>query len=424
MQYALYLDRLVHGNLGQSYSTGESVRSIVLSRLPATIALAAAGLLVEVVIGLPLGILAALKWQSLADRAVLTGSLLGVVMPQFVLGFLLLYFFAYKIPIFPLGATASLPAVVLPALALGLPGAAWYARMVRSSVLNVLGEDYVRNCRAKGLSEWVVVLRHVLRNSAGPAITMIGLDFGIFLGGVLIVEQVFGWPGIGQQMWNAISANDIPVVMGTVIVAATAVVIFNLCADIANAFLDPADQVFVTRPGRPVADAGQPLRPRRATPAMMRPAILEVRGLSTVYGTSRGQIEAVKDVSFEVLAGEAVGIVGESGCGKTALALSLLRLLPRNGRISNGRVLLEGLDLVTADRKTLRNLRGRRIAMVFQDSMTSLDPVMPIGRPDRRRDRRPSRPVPPAGPCSGGGPARGGRGPGLRPPASGSIRTS
>ena len=239
VQYALYLDRLVHGNLGQSYSTGESVRSIVLSRLPATIALAAAGLLVEVVIGLPLGILAALKWQSLADRAVLTGSLLGVVMPQFVLGFLLLYFFAYKIPIFPLGATASLPAVVLPALALGLPGAAWYARMVRSSVLNVLGEDYVRNCRAKGLSEWVVVLRHVLRNSAGPAITMIGLDFGIFLGGVLIVEQVFGWPGIGQQTWNAISANDIPVVMGTVIVAATAVVIFNLCADIANALLDP-----------------------------------------------------------------------------------------------------------------------------------------------------------------------------------------
>ena len=135
----------------------------------------------------------------------------------------------------------------------------------------------------------------------------------------------------------------------------------------------------MTRPGRPVAT------PPATAPAASgagngAPAILEVRGLSTVYGTSRGQIEAVKDVSFEVLAGEAVGIVGESGCGKTALALSLLRLLPRNGRISNGQVLLEGLDLVTADRKTLRNLRGRRIAMVFQDSMTSLDPVMPIGR--------------------------------------------
>jgi peptide/nickel transport system permease protein len=239
VQYYRYLVRLLHGNLGQSYSTGESVASIVLGRLPATMALAAAGLVVEVIIGLPLGVIAALRWQGPTDRVILSGSLFGVVTPQFVLGFLLLYLFAYRFPIFPLGATASLPALVLPALALGLPGAAWYARMVRSSVLNVLGEDYIRNCRAKGLSEWVVVVRHVLRNSAGPAITMIGLDFGIFLGGVLVIEQVFGWPGIGQQMWNAISANDIPVVMGTVIVAATAVVVFNLVADVVNAFLDP-----------------------------------------------------------------------------------------------------------------------------------------------------------------------------------------
>jgi peptide/nickel transport system permease protein len=239
VQYVLYIERLLQGNLGQSYSTGEPVLSLVLSRLPATLELAAAGLLVEVVIGLPLGFIAALKWQGPADRIVLTGSLLGVVVPQFVLGFVLLYLFAYKIPLFPLGATDSLPALVLPALALGLPGAAWYARMVRSSVLNVLGEDFVRNSRAKGLSEWAVVGRHVFRNSVGPAVTMIGLDFGIFLGGVLVVEQVFGWPGIGQQAWNAISANDIPVVLGTVIVAATAVVTFNLVADIVNALLDP-----------------------------------------------------------------------------------------------------------------------------------------------------------------------------------------
>lgn len=239
VQYWLYLGRLLHGDLGTSYSTGQPVLQLVLGRLPATLALAAAGLLVEVAIGLPLGVVAALKWQSAADRAVLTGSLLGVVVPQFVLGFVLLYVFAYKIPLFPLGATASLPALVLPALALGLPGAAWYARMVRSSVLNVLGEDFVRNSRAKGLSEWSVVRRHVLRNSVGPAVTMIGLDFGIFLGGVLVVEQVFGWPGIGQQAWNAITANDIPVVLGTVIVAATAVVIFNLVADTVNALLDP-----------------------------------------------------------------------------------------------------------------------------------------------------------------------------------------
>jgi peptide/nickel transport system permease protein len=239
VQYLRYLGRLMHGNLGNSFSTGESVRSLVLGRLPATLELAAAGLLIEVLIGLPLGFLAAIKWHGPADRAVLTGSLLGVVVPQFVLGFVLLYVFAYKLALFPLGATASLQALVLPALALGLPGAAWYARMIRSSVLNVLGEDFVRNSRAKGLSESRVMLRHVFRNSVGPAITMIGLDFGIFLGGVLVVEQVFGWPGIGQQAWNAITANDVPVVLGTVIVATTAVVIFNLLADIANALLDP-----------------------------------------------------------------------------------------------------------------------------------------------------------------------------------------
>jgi peptide/nickel transport system permease protein len=239
IQYLRYLGRLLHGNLGTSYSTGESVRSLVTSRLPATLELAAAGLLVEVVVGVPLGLIAALRWQRPTDRVILSGSLFGVVMPQFVFGFLLLYIFAFKLAWFPLGATASLPALVLPAITLGLPGAAWYARMLRSSTLNVLGEDFVRMCRAKGMSESSIIIRHVLRNSAGPIVTMMGLDFGIFLGGVLVVEQVFGWPGIGQQMWNAITANDIPVVMGTVIIAAAAVTILNLIADIANAFLDP-----------------------------------------------------------------------------------------------------------------------------------------------------------------------------------------
>jgi peptide/nickel transport system permease protein len=239
VQYLRYLNRLLHGNLGTSLSTGESVASLVANRFPATLELAAAGLLVEIVVGVPLGVAAALRWQRPIDRIVLGGSLLGVVIPPFVFGFLLLYVFAYKFGWFPLGATTSLSALVLPAICLGLPGAAWYARMLRSSTLNVLNEDYVRMCRAKGLTESSIVTRHVLRNSAGPIVTMIGLDFGIFLGGVLVVEQVFGWPGIGQQMWNAITANDIPVVMGTVIVAAAAVTILNLVADIANAFLDP-----------------------------------------------------------------------------------------------------------------------------------------------------------------------------------------
>ncbi len=140
-----------------SFSTGESVRTLVLGRLPATLELAAAGLLIEVVDRASARVPGRHEVARARGSCVLTGSLLGVVVPQFVLGFVLLYLFAYKIPIFPLGATASLPALVLPALALGLPGAAWYARMVRSSVLNVLGEDFVRNSRAKGLSEWSVM---------------------------------------------------------------------------------------------------------------------------------------------------------------------------------------------------------------------------------------------------------------------------
>ena len=240
VQYGLYIERLLHGNLGSSYSTGEGVRTLVLSRLPVTAVLAAAGMVVSIVVGVPLGIVAALYWQRPLDRFILRGSLLGVVMPQFVLGFLLLYFFAFKLTWFPLGGSASFSSVILPAIALGLPGRSLVPRaMLRSSTLNVLGEDFVRMCRAKGLPERRVVVRHVLRNSVGPLVTMIGMDLGIYLGGVLVVEQVFGWPGIGQQMWNAIEANDIPLVMGTVVIAAAAVTILNLVADIINGFLDP-----------------------------------------------------------------------------------------------------------------------------------------------------------------------------------------
>ena len=166
-------------------------------------------------------------------------SLLGIVIPAFVLGFLLLYFLAFKLDWFPLGGSGSFSHLDLPALTLGIAGAAWYARMLRSTTLNILSEDYVRMARAKGLSERIVVYRHVMRNAIGPIITMIGLDVGIFLGGVLVIERVFAWPGIGEQAWRAVTFNDIPMVMGTVLVAAFFVVIFNLLADLANAIIDP-----------------------------------------------------------------------------------------------------------------------------------------------------------------------------------------
>ncbi len=238
-QYARYMKRAATGDLGESFFTGRPVLESILDRLPKTMFLAFAAVVVALAIGLPLGLAAALKRGSAVDRSILVFSLLGVVTPAFVLGFLLLYFLAFKLGWFPLGGSDSFMHVVLPALTLGLAAAAWYARMFRSSVLSILSEDYIRNARAKGLAEHDVVVRHVLPNSISPIITMVALDVGTFLGGVLVIEKVFGWPGIGDQAWRAISSNDIPMVMGTVVVAAFFITIFNLVADLVNAAIDP-----------------------------------------------------------------------------------------------------------------------------------------------------------------------------------------
>ena len=239
VQYGRYLSRIFRGDLGRSFATDEPVRAAIIDRLPDTGLLALSAAIVQIVLGIPLGLLAALKRRTVVDRAILLFSLGGVVTPTFVLGFLLLYFFAFKLDWFPLGGSGSFKSLVLPALTLGVAGAAWYARMLRSTALNILGEDYIRMARAKGLSERVVVLRHVLRNAIGPIVAMIGLDIGVFLGGVLVVERVFAWPGIGDQAWRAITFNDVPMVMGTVLFAAFFVTIFNLAADLVNAAIDP-----------------------------------------------------------------------------------------------------------------------------------------------------------------------------------------
>jgi peptide/nickel transport system permease protein len=239
VQYGRYIERLLHGNLGHSYATGQSVFGAVLGRLPYTAELAIAAMLVQITLGLPLGVAAALYRGRPLDRGILSVSLLGVVTPTFVLGYLLLYVFAFKLAWFPLGGTSSFAALVLPAVTLGVGGAAWYTRMLRSTVLNIVGEDYVRTARSRGLPERLVIWRHVLRNAIGPLITMIGIDLGVFLGGVLVVEKVFDWPGIGEQAWNAISFNDVPMVMGTVLVAAFFITILNLAADLVNAVIDP-----------------------------------------------------------------------------------------------------------------------------------------------------------------------------------------
>lgn len=239
VQYGRYVGRVVRGDLGESYATGTPVTEALASAMPATIELAVAAILVEVVLGLSLGVAAALWHRGAVDRGVLGATLLGVATPPFVLGILLLYVFAFELGWFPIGGRGSPEHLVMPALTVGVAGAAWLARMVRSSVLTVLEEDHVTFARAKGLRPRSVLAWHVLRNAAGPAVTLIGLDIGVFLGGVLVVEQVFDWPGIGQLAWRAISYNDIPVVMGAVLVAATCVTLVNLVADLVNAALDP-----------------------------------------------------------------------------------------------------------------------------------------------------------------------------------------
>lgn len=239
VQYLLYLGRVVRGDLGNSFVSGQNVRQLLLAQLPRTMALAGAAMLVQLIIGIPLGLMAALNRRGFLDRTILIATLLGVAAPAFVVGFILLYVFGFRLGWFPLGGSDKWNSIVLPAITLGVAGGAWYSRMLRSAALNILSEDYIRTARSKGLTESTVIFRHLLRNAIGPIITLIGLDLGVFLGGVLIIEKVFAWPGIGLQAWQGIEANDIPVVLGAVLVAAFFVTLLNLLADLLNALIDP-----------------------------------------------------------------------------------------------------------------------------------------------------------------------------------------
>ncbi|MCB1377355.1 MAG: ABC transporter permease [Alphaproteobacteria bacterium] len=238
-QYATYLSRLVQGDLGRSYARKTDVGPLIASRLPPTLLLMLAAILAELMIGIPAGIYAASRRGRTADKVAMTLSFVSVSTPQFVLGLTLLYLFAYLLSWLPLGGYGTVWHLVLPALTLGLAGGGWYSRMMRSSMIEVLRNDYIRTARAKGMSEWRVVLRHGLRNAILPIVAMIGLDVGIFMSGVVVVENVFGWPGIGQLMWQAIQSLDIPIIMGVTIVAACFIVAGNLMADLVAPLIDP-----------------------------------------------------------------------------------------------------------------------------------------------------------------------------------------
>ena len=239
IQFLHYLRGLLAGDLGRSYTEKTGVAGLIAARIPATLILMAAGILVEVALGLTLGILAAIWRGGALDRTVMMLSFVGVSAPQFVVALLLLYVFAATLGWFPMSGFGSVRNIVLPALTLGILGAGWYARMVRSAMIDVLGQDYVRTARAKGLSGRRVLLRHALPNALLPIIAMIGIDIGQFMGGVVVVEAVYGWPGIGQLAWQAIQQVDIPIIMGVTLVSALAIILGNLLADVAAPFIDP-----------------------------------------------------------------------------------------------------------------------------------------------------------------------------------------
>jgi peptide/nickel transport system permease protein len=239
VQYARYLGNLVQGDMGRSYVQKSEVTELIASRLPATLQLMVGAIFFELLLGMPAGIFAAARRGRTADKAVMVLSFVGVSAPQFVVGLILLYVFAYSLALFPLSGYGTLWHLVLPALTLGFTGGGWYSRMTRSSMVEVLRQDYIRTARAKGASEGRVVLVHGLRNAILPIIAMIGLDVGIFMQGAVVVEAVYGWPGIGQLAWQAIQRVDIPIIMGVTLVAAVAIVLGNLLADIATSLFDP-----------------------------------------------------------------------------------------------------------------------------------------------------------------------------------------
>ena len=239
VQYWRYLSGLVHGDLGRSYLQKSEVAVLIWARLPATLLLMAGAIGCELLLGLTMGIIAALRRGSMTDQSLMIVSFVGVSAPQFVVGLLLLYVFAVKLGWFPIGGYGTFGHLVLPSLTLGIVGSGWYSRMMRSSMIEVLRQDYIRTARAKGLARRRVVFRHALPNAILPIIAMIGIDIGIFMGGIVVVESVFGWPGIGQLAWQAIQRIDIPIIMAVTLVSACAIVLGNLLADLVTPFIDP-----------------------------------------------------------------------------------------------------------------------------------------------------------------------------------------
>ncbi len=238
-QYVRYLGRLARGDLGVSLRQGEPVLRAIGRRLPATLLLTLVSLVVAVLIAVPLGILAAARRDTLYDHGSMLLALLGISMPNFWIGPMLIIIFAVTFRLLPVSGSGSPAHVVLPAITLGTALAALLTRMTRASVLEVIGTDYLRTARAKGLRERLVLFKHALANALIPLVTVVGLQFGALLSGAIITETIFAWPGIGRLVIQAINTRDYPMVQGCVLVIALGYVLVNTLVDLLYAWIDP-----------------------------------------------------------------------------------------------------------------------------------------------------------------------------------------
>ena len=239
VQYFYWLGNILQGDFGMSVSMKQNVGDLIMQRLPYTLMLTGAALLIEYLIAIPLGLLAAVKKDRLTDKALTVGTIVLWAMPQFWLGVLLMFIFSITLGVLPLSGYSGFASLILPAFTLALPTLAQIFRLTRSEVLDVMRERYVMTANAKGLSSKKVLIKHILRNALIPVTVMFFLSLPWLIGGAVVVENVFAWPGMGQLLWKAISKQDFMVVQGIIFVITILTVICNLIGDIISGILDP-----------------------------------------------------------------------------------------------------------------------------------------------------------------------------------------
>jgi ABC-type dipeptide/oligopeptide/nickel transport system permease component len=237
-RYGLFLAKAVTGDFGESFQTRQPVVAMIAEQLPSTLALACGGLLVGLVLGTALGVAAGTRPNSLVDSGAMAGALVGISLPSFWIGMLLIYVFGQRLGWVPI-VGAGLPALILPSITVGLFLAGGLARLIRSSILEVMAQDYIRTARAKGLARWVVICKHALRNAMIPPLTLLGIQFGILIGGAVVTETVFARPGVGAMLVQAVLSKDQPLVQALIVYTTSAYILINLVVDLLYGAIDP-----------------------------------------------------------------------------------------------------------------------------------------------------------------------------------------